>query len=963
MSTFYTTRTDGPNQTAANKTFHYNDVSNMSLHSQDELVNGVPSRVVSNMSINVPEEDAANVPKYAAKGIETELEDIQQTGRQQLVTPVDNPAQSVEYKRLASEVGAEYREENGQGIFKPNAAPKQDSLSDSFKVATSLQNNYSDEEVRTYLADKGYDSAQVDSLFLNSQRIVQARDAGYSDDEIQGFLQDQQVAVKKMDKAPVEVPEQQEWVATQWGAVPKKNAYDQLTSGNTMSAEELLSSMKVLAPNMASMTTRVSGFFGNEAAAVKAEQGALASRSRIIQMASERGLELSWDEGLGQFVAQTENGPVVVQEGIWDSLVSESGEITGAIAGGVAGAKFGSRAGPWGAFGGSIVGAMGGSIAGTQFDYLRQAINLQEDIEGKVMAHKALTAAEMSVMGDVLGFGLFKASGATYRGIARVKDFVIDGNTEGAYKALKEMEFITDEQAQEAVTRLAQVVEGGVPGSNTKEQAIAAITTTKPGTEGLVAAAAAADPQASRAVGKAIDDRAKDLLAATNELSGENIGRILTDDLGNYVGDVKQFYGNVKAQAAQSPRAANFSFDYQKLAIQPVLDTLQKNITDPAVLEKFSLQASRIRDMSDARTFGDLLELRQIVNEFKFNGRISKQKDFETLNTVLGNIDGAIRQGAEVVLENPKQWLKDYDKARLQYAKMKQLERNVMYKALTRDGLSETDVVRSLSKYITAIDGTYNDLVTKLPKQMRERVENATIDVLANKFTAGVGEGQRATNFPMLADELNMVTFSSPDARKMKSAINQLADVFKNDVPLSQITGSIQIPKFQSYLTTDPVMRAKYEIASQAFNTIKRLMPNKEQATLALVHKTSKVLENPLSSKSVKELMDAAAGEVDLAPQVLKLQQEAARAKAAGKDFGAPRVKLYGSGNVLGVKGSGPEQLVPMHRIATTQEALRIAESQGINPADSKLLDQILAQHGYKAVQQGTDKVRLLKGK
>ncbi|AFV51101.1 hypothetical protein MS_022 [Vibrio phage VPMS1] len=960
--TWFNERTDGPNTTATNTKLMYgNSESVMHMQAQDETIDGVPSRVVTNMQLDVPDVEMSKVPEYTAKGIEAELQDLSQSGRAQLVTPVNSPADSAQFKALAKRTGSEYAEKDGRGTFKPGLASVQSDLDEGFKTASALEEGYSEEEVRSYLSGKGLDQEQVDSMFTQSTRIAEARKAGYNDEEIRSYLTAGETKVASIEKEPVVFEEEEQWIPTQWGAVKKRSAYETLTSSNSISAEELLASMKVLAPNMASMTTRTMGFFGNQEAAKKAEAGALASRNKIIALAAERGLDLSWDEQLGEFVAQTAEGPKAINEGIWESLLSEKGEITGGVSGGIAGFNLTKQWGPIAAGGGSILGAAVGAAVGSQFDYLYQAIKLQEDLEGNVMAHKALTAAEVSVVGDVLGLGVFGTHSMTMKGIARVKDFLVDGNTEGAYRALKEMEYVTDEQAQELVEQLSKV-SIGAPGKKAEEQAIAAIVTTKPGAEGLVAAAASVDPQASRAIGKAIDDRAKDLLKATDELSGDNIGRIMREDLGNYVADVKNFYGSVKAAAAQSPRAANFSFDYDKLALQPVIDTLQKNITDPAVLEKFKLQAERIRGMSDARTFGDLLELRQVVNEFKFNTKITKAKDFDTLNTVLSNIDGAIRSGANVVLENPKQWLKDYDKARLDYAKMKQLERNVMYKALTREGISEKDVVRSLSKYITALDGTYNDLVSKLPKDMKHRVEAATIDTLANKFTAGVGEGQRATNFPMLAKELNMVSFSSPDARRMKTAISDLAEVFKNDVPLSQITGNVQVPKFQSYLTTDPVARAKYEIASKSFNYIKTLLPNKEQATLALVRKTAQLLENPLSSKSVKELMDEAAGRVDLSDDILKMQQEVARARASGRDAGSAKVKLYGNGSVLSAKaGSGAEHTIPLHRIATTEEALQIAEASGVNPADSKLLDSILAQYGYKAVQQGTDRVRVIK--
>lgn len=1002
-------RVNGPNPTATNKTINYNSgPGTMNLNSEDQSFKGIPSRVITNMAVNVGEDELVKVPDYVSTGVEAELQDMANSGRVQLVTPVADDTQAVQFKRVAQNNGAAYGETEHEGqryaVMVPNTAPKLNPTDASFKMADAIKQGYKPEEVTKFLNDQGYDDAQVLNITSQANNVISAREAGYGDEEIEQFLKTRQTKVENVQKQPLESTKEEDpagmWAASalgkglvgayQAGQQPnlpagmtpgktmdvKSAMYDRLMSENEMSAEDLLTSMKVLAPNMASMSTRTAGFFGNEEAARKSEAGLQASRSKIIKMAADRGLELTWDDTTGSFLANTQNGPVPINESIWDDIWSTKGEIIGGVAGAVLGAKggatVGSAFGPWGTGIGGVVGSLGGAAvgaaAGSQFDYMYEAIKLQEDMEGSVMAHKALTAAEMSIIGDVVGLGVVKGGGATMKVMKRVKDFVLDGNTAGAYKALKDVEFMSDDQAAQLVNQLQRVASPGTAGDlaakSFEERAIVAANLTKPGTEGLVKAAASMDPKVGRAVAQSIDDRAKDLLRVTNEASGENLGKILREDLGNYVADVKNQFAEVKRVAAQSPTGSNFRFDYDKLAVQPVIDKLQKNIMDPAVLEKFALQAQHIRDMSDSRTFTDLLELRQLVNEFKFNKRITKTADFETLNQVIRNIDGEITKGAQVAVENPDQWLKNYGQARLDYAKMKQVEENVMYKALNRPGINEEDVTRNLARYIPALDGTFNDLMTKLPMAMRSRVENSVVDTLANKYTAGVGEGLRATNFPLLAKELNGVTMTTPQARQMKAAVNELADVFKNDVPLSQITGSIQIPKFQSYLTADPIVRAKYEIASKMFNYVKTLLPNKDQTTLALVRKTSKLLENPLNARSMRELMEETAGKVDVQPAILQMQQETARAAALGKDVSMPKVKLYGNGSVLSTKaGNGAEQTIPLHRIASINEAARIATAEGVNPTDAKLLDGILSSYGFKGVQQGTDRVRVLKGK
>lgn len=994
---FADTREDGANDTAALKAFNFNkENASMQLNSQDDVWNGIPSRVVSNIAVNVTDQDAASAPVLASKGIEAELLNLKQTGATQLVTPVADQFQAAEFRRIAVANGASYTEtdtdKGKHAVITPGAATAVNTTDDAFKAADALSQGYKPEELVSYLQSKSYDPVTINDIMQTSGQINQAREVGYEDDQVKEYLSSNQTKVTNTLRKPTGPDESQgmwassalgqlaetEWAGETYGVsniATKNKMYNNLTSGQEMSAEDLLTSMKVLAPNMASMTTRTAAFFGNQEAQQKAVAGIQASRQRIIDMAAKRGLDLTWDDQNGAFLANTENGPVPINESVWDELGTQKGEISGGIAGGIAGFRAGAAlsaglpplARAAAVAGGSIGGAAIGSAGGATFDYLYQAVKLQEDMEGSVIAHKALTAAETSAVADVLTMGVLKTGGATMKGIARIKDIIVDGNSKGAYNALKDMEFMSDDMAEQTVNQLARISgQNGLDVSKKfEEQAIASVAITRPGAEGLVAAAAAVNPRASGAVATAIDTRARDLLATTSEAVPEQLPKILRDDLGNYVADVKNTYSSVKARAAQAPYNSNFKFNMEKLAIQPVLENLSKQITDPNTMQKFVLQMSRVNDLADGRTFSDLLELRQLVNDFKYNKNIRNARDFDQLNGVLKNIDGTIEQSAGRVFGDKKTgdaWINDFYQSRLDYSKMKKVENNVMFKVLNRPGVDPDMVTKSLARYISSLDGTFEEVVSKVPMKTRQHVENSVVNTLANKYTAGVGEGIRATNFPMLASELKQVSLTTPAARQMRAAIDELSEVFKNDVPLSQITGSIQIPKFQSYLTTDPIARVKYEVASGIFNYVKTLIPGKSQGSLALVSKTAKLLENPMNAKLMREIIDETKGKVDITPSILKLQQDVARATAAGKDVSMPRVKLYGDGSVLSAKaGSGPMQQIPLHRIASYDQTVEIATKEGIRPTDTKLLDTVLSNYGYKAVQQGADKVRVIK--
>ena len=862
------------------------------------------------------------------------------------------------------------------------------------------------------LAEQGFDEDEIAELTLDAQAIQTAIDdpeTNYSFEDVMGFLKarEPQIASREPQEDPGfldQVKAKYEDIKDQTQQYKAMSSYYDLTSDGEMDAQELLAKLNVIQPNMASISTRISAAAGNDDASARLRILDEAVAKRVTYLAKKQGIDLKWDTpdspsivdkllGGSKYYIQTEQGEEELSPGIWQSLKAEAGEtggaITGGIGGAVGGAKLAAKAGAKhpaalgaAAFTGSLLGAMGGAVGGTELDYLRESIELSEDMSATIAGRKALTAAEASIIGDTIAFPLSKLGGAAWQAAAKAKNLIMDGNTKGAKDALLKQMFLTESEADELVKQLDAVSQADPKTTRTvedfagkaideattltpEEQTIRSIMLTQPGGEVITAAASTIDQQAGRAIAKSVGDRAKDILAATKNLTDENIGRILVDDLTNYTTDVKQFYGKVKEQVAKSPRINNFSFDYDKLALDPVLDTLEKNLVanaNPALLDRFRLQSQHIKSMSDSRTLTDLIELRQMTNDFLFNKRITKAKDFDTLRKVISNIDGAIKQGAGAVMEDPKKWLGDFALAKTQYAKMKQLEKNVIARTLGRKGLKEETVVKTLSKYINDIDGNFQEVMSKLPMKSRKLAEGAVIDNFANKYSDGVDDMAKAIDFPSLARELDSVVFTTPSARKMKAAINKLAEVFKNDVPLAYSTGQVQLPKFQSYLTANPVVRAKYEAATQAFNKIKQLSPTKEGKRVALILRTAELLENPLNSKLIKDVMDEVADDTVLTKQLAKIQQEAVKAKAAGKDSVAPRVELYGTGNVLSAKGTGKAtEKMPLHRIATYETRKQVAETHGIDINDTKKLDKYLVREGYVATQQGADKVRRLK--
>lgn len=887
--------------------------------------------------------------------------------------PEDREQAYSKVNKLAAATGSTVEDSGTKLTVEPKTAVSKTytTAGGAMTVASALADGFSDAEIAEILKEKGYAEADVATALDYGKKASEALAQGFTEDEITEVLTESEPKVESEVQPAMQSWQGRDNVTMQtpgtgyeatmnpanWPTAEESRAaaYKRLTDKGTTTAQQLVTDLKVIQPAMVSLTERAQGMLGNQLKQRQVEVAEREAQQKIVNLASERGINVQVQGG--EYFAQTEDGKwAKVTPDLLDELASAKGEIVGGTAGAIAGGMMMPIPHPLAKFLGSAAGAALGAAAGTQLDYLYSAMKVSEDMNAQVALNKALTAAELSVVGDSLAYPIAKLGGAAVRGIKKAKDLIIDGNSAGAYQALKDTMFISDGEAQQIVEGLQKFA--AVPGSNPAEQRIASTILTRPGGEAIVQSVVRDSPKASQAIVQALDSRAQDIMRTSSELSGEGVAKLLREDLDNYVADVKGFYGSVKDRALRAPGADQVQFDYDGLAVEPVLKRLQANIQDPTVLQRFVAQAERIRETSDSRSFGDLLELRHLVNDFKFNKRITSAKDYDALNEVLTRIDGAVKQSAELVLPDSKQWLTDWASARAKYAQMMRTQENVLVKALRSPNITEAEVGNRLVKHIQTVDGTLEEVLSKLPANARKRAEGAVIKTLVDKTTAGAEGGLRATDFPTLAKELDKITFTTKEPRQLKLAINKMAEVFRNDLALAKASGRVYFQRPGGFLADDLASKFKYQAAQNIFQNVQKMLPTEHGRGIALIAKAADLLENPLHAKTAKELMEDYADVANIPDMIKRLQIDAAREAAEGKT--SANVNLYGEGKVLSTKGSGTKQQIPLHRIATADQVKEIAETYGIAPSNTKEIETILKNQGFKGVMQGSDKVRKL---
>lgn len=581
-------------------------------------------------------------------------------------------------------------------------------------------------------------------------------------------------------------------------------------------------------------------------------------KNNLLKELQNRGIDNVRLDDEGKFIANVNGVDTEVDSSILQDLWASKSELGLAVAGGIQGAKVGSRFGIGGAVAGGLVGGAAGAFTGKGIDIATNQLDIIQKIDSDLALQQMTEAGIADAIGGVIGHGTFK--GLEYAG-TKAKNFykfIQSRNIDGARDFANKHFNTTDAQVDELIASVEAKI-GHIDGTR-DEKALKVLAMTQPGGEAIVKAADIFDPTASAQVANQVFDRAKQLKAASKELTSDNIHYIVNKGLDDYIKNVQEYYGTVKQAGTEFTKG--YTFDFEQTGLKPILDEIGTKIEDPRVAQGYANLLSRVEDVTEGRTFEDLIDLRQLVNEVKYNSGTITKSNKDKLDNILTSIDSEITRAAETYIPQSKQWLDSWSNAKKQYSEMKQLEQNVLFKALTKPGITNKTVVSAVSKYIGAptdnLTGinVFNQVMEKLPKDVRSRVDGAVIDAMIEKYSAGTFGGNRAVNFPLLSSKVKEISWknSSPKVQQLTRTINKMAEVFKNDVNLAKVSGNIEIPKFQSYLTADPVVRLKYEVASSIFNKVKQLVPGDKANALSLLENTSKLLENPLSSKTVKDL-------------------------------------------------------------------------------------------------------------
>jgi hypothetical protein len=677
----------------------------------------------------------------------------------------------------------------------------------------------------------------------------------------------------------------------------------------------------------------------------------------IIDLAKERDLDLVYKEG--KFFAYDDKGNLHrVTPGTLETLGKAKYETLGGIGGFMAGLKA-PITHPLGKLAAAAAGGIAGSVLGEEMDYLSSAIQLHEELDFNVALEKAIGSAQTATLFEIAGLGVGSAAkklvGVGVERIRRIYGFVADGNTQGAFAALKTvLGNISDDEAAELVARWEALSKTEAPGKNLAEKALTVLPGTRAGGEAILKAAAKQEPRVAASIQQDVNERAQAVLQLTRTNSPEaaqNIQKALND----YEVAVKTNYDVVK-NSAKEHVPERYRFGFMDKSVIPMLRDSINKISDPAVVERLARTLENIHVRSNNRTFNDLLDLRELLNEFRYASRTTSKSTFianKSIDAAKRKIDEEIQKVMSRT-DSGKQWLQQWKQANQDYGQYKRVQKNALFKAITKPGLIPENIANSLIKLAPSLDDTYIEVIQKLPKKVRDDVEGEIINKITNRFTLGKGDS-KAVAFPELSDELSRYTFSSVKGKQIQKSIEKLAEVYRNDRSLARLSVPV-VDDTQNSIAQSVAGKAKAAFVNSLWPKLVRAKGGPKADMSSLITKTAKFLENPLDGKAAKRVLDDIGDDVELTSAMQELQRQAAQEAAEGTAPAQVRVFKDASGKRYLQEGPGRtllnrEEFIPVHRVAKGET---VSELLGREVVDEKSLTKaeriILARGGFLAL-------------
>lgn len=550
----------------------------------------------------------------------------------------------------------------------------------------------------------------------------------------------------------------------------------------------------------------------------------------------------------------------VEPEGMIPELGRQKGKIGSAIAGGTALASKFPAAHPAAKIVTFAVGAAAASMIGEYTDQEVALSELNMELTPSERLSKMSDASLTIFLEETLGakgieLGL-KVGKFAISPITKIVSNIKKGNVGLAMDYIKELYNLTDEDLDGFVDKLYEL-QGPVRGRTKDEQRATAFLKTQKEGRDFIELAKAENSVAGTEASIEITERMKAVKDKINEFkSNEYLPATHTkQSMKDYEDTVHRFYGNVVDTA--DSLVDNYSFNINDSEAVKFFEELKvKYEGEPdSVTAIQNYIDNLIGDQKGAKFgFKDLVEVRKALNKAYHTPGIKKIAGLHKnkIDAMLKNVDEEIEHIADTYIPNADKWKADWKLANSKWKEMLDVREQEIYTQLMDKDLSQKELTDIVKSHLSKEGDSFFTVFNKLSKDTRTRVEGDILDTIVGKISDG---DSFALDFSAAAEAVNKLNLTSPEARAVKSVINEYSKVFKGDPTIIKARGGVKSPKDLSTIAEQLGGVFRRTMVNKIANLLKRRTETvSEKAVRTMIKYTEDAFKNPLDGKIRKKL-------------------------------------------------------------------------------------------------------------
>ena len=246
--------------------------------------------------------------------------------------------------------------------------------------------------------------------------------------------------------------------------------------------------------------------------------------------------------------------------------------------------------------------SLAGALSGNSVDMAINQLKDREKLNTEEVLNEWGKAAALDLAGNAIGAGVVKVGGKIIELPKQVRDYILNGNLNGAREILKkdlgvDEKYIEDalEQAKSNYKEVKEYADKGLTDKSKQQEELLA-TTLEKGDANIIKGAIASNETAARNLADTIDKRTTNIFDELDNKSSKVGGEEIKNYLNNFEQTAKQDFSNMRKDFSDAFKEIEYKFELEDLKLNDTFRDMAKRVQDPDAKKRFLTLQSAIKN-------------------------------------------------------------------------------------------------------------------------------------------------------------------------------------------------------------------------------------------------------------------------------------------------------------------------------------------------------------------------------